>query len=129
MGQDTERMGGSRLLQEDIGTEYIMTGTQIAALIGLPSILSAIVIAFIRWAVKNIKKVQASEQSVRLGVQALLRAQMINDYNHYCKKGYAPIYAKESFEACWKQYHCLGANGVMDDLHIRFMALPTEKAE
>lgn len=65
-------------------------------------------------------------KGVRLGVQALLRAQMIADYNHYTAKGYAPIYAKDNFENCWKQYHSLGANGVMDNVHMNFLALPDE---
>lgn len=65
-------------------------------------------------------------KGVKYGVQALLRAQMIDDYNRYSKLGYAPIYARENFENCWKQYHSLGANGVMDDLHDKFMDLPTQ---
>ena len=65
--------------------------------------------------------------AVKLGVQALLRSQMINDYNKWLDKDYAPIYARESFKNCWRQYHNLGANGVMDDIHEKFMALPTQK--
>jgi len=30
-----------------------------------------------------------STDAVKLGIQALLRAQMINDFNHYAEKGYA----------------------------------------
>lgn len=61
------------------------------------------------------------------GIQALLRAQMIADYNHYAEKGYAPIYARQNFENCWTQYHALGANGVMDGIHTKFMELPTKE--
>lgn len=68
-------------------------------------------------------------KGVRLGVQALLRAQMIEYYNKWEERGYAPIYARQSFENCWAQYHSLGANGVMDDLHQKFLALPTEPPE
>lgn len=50
---------------------------------------------------------------------------MINDYNYWSEKGYAPIYARENFENCWQQYHSLGANGVMGDIHEKFMNLPT----
>ena len=64
--------------------------------------------------------------AVKRGLQALLRAQLIGDYNDWSEKGYAPIYARENFENCWKQYHSLGANGVMDDIHTRFFELPTE---
>ena len=68
-------------------------------------------------------------KGIRLGVQALLRAQMIDDYNKWEERGYAPIYARQNFENCWAQYHALGANGVMDDLHKKFLDLPTEKGE
>ena len=64
-------------------------------------------------------------RALERGVQALLRAQMISDYNRYSGKGWAPIYARESFENVWKQYENLGANGVMEDIHKKFMALPT----
>ena len=68
----------------------------------------------------------ARMEALELGVQALLRAQMVSDYNRYSEKGFAPIYARENFENCWKQYERLGANGVLCDLHNKFMALPTE---
>lgn len=87
-------------------------------ILGVPTIVFAL-IEYVTHQVKGVRK----------GVQALLRAQMIADYNKYIELGYAPIYAKENFENCWKQYHRLGVNGVMDDLHIRFLALPTEKPE
>jgi hypothetical protein len=92
-----------------------MTWYQLVTLLGVPAILAAFGKFF--W---------AQVKGVRLGVQALLRAQMIDDYNRYKDKGYAPIYARENFENLWQQYHNLGVNGVMDDLHIKFLQLPTE---
>lgn len=68
-------------------------------------------------------------KAVKLGLQALLRAQLIDDWNKWSEKGYAPIYARENFQNCWLQYHSLGANGVMDDIHERFFELPTEPQE
>lgn len=65
-------------------------------------------------------------KALSLGVQALLRAQMINDYNRYKEKGFAPIYAMQNFENCWKQYERLGGNGVMKELHEKFLSLPTD---
>lgn len=64
-------------------------------------------------------------KALQQGVQALLRAQMIQYYNYYKTQGYAPIYARESFENCWVQYERLGKNGVMKDIHEKFLALPT----
>ena len=70
----------------------------------------ALLLAFAKYVTSQIR-------GVRLGVQALLRAQMIADYNKWEDRGYAPIYARQNFENCWQQYHNLGVNGVMDDLH------------
>ncbi|MDO5326581.1 MAG: hypothetical protein Q4G00_07635 [Clostridia bacterium] len=91
----------------------------LAATLGIPTGL----IGFL-WG--RVREMHQDSLAVREGVQALLRAQMIGDYNHYQEKGYAPIYARENFENCWKRYHALGANGVMDDIHKKFLALPVE---
>lgn len=71
------------------------------------------------------RRLQANDR----GVQALLRDRLIQSYNYHTDKGYAPIYARENWENMWKQYHNLGENGVMDNLHEMFMSLPTEKQE
>lgn len=63
--------------------------------------------------------------ALKRGVQALLRAQMVSDYNKFKEKGFAPLYAKQNFENCWTQYHSLGANGVMENIRKEFMMLPT----
>lgn len=66
-------------------------------------------------------------KGIKLGVKALLRARMISDYNEFMEKGYAPIYVKQNFQNCWEQYHAIkGPNGVMDDIHDKFLRLPTE---
>lgn len=78
---------------------------------------------------KRIKQNESKTESVQLGVQALLRDRLYSTYLKYAEKGYAPIYARENFENMYKQYHILGANGVMDDIYHKFMALPLEKQE
>lgn len=90
-------------------------------LLGIPSIIACM----FGWLVSKVREIQA----LKLGLQALLRSQMIHDYNYWTKKGYAPIYAKENFENVWKQYHSLGANGVMDNIHEEFMELPTNPTQ
>lgn len=93
-----------------------MTVYQWLCLLGIPALLAAVV-----------KYLLAQIKGVRMGVKALLRAQMINDYNKWTERGWAPIYARQNFENCWEQYHALkGPNGVMDDLHNKFLGLPTE---
>lgn len=100
-----------------------MTVYQILSLIGFGSI----VVSFYSFIFHQMKKTARSVKAICLGLQAVLRAQMVDDYNRYSEKGYAPIYAKQNFENCWVQYEALGANGVMGDLHTKFMALPTKK--
>lgn len=99
-----------------------MTFYQWLCLLGVPSILTAIT----GLVLQKVKGIKSDNDSVKLGIQALLRAQMIADWNKYSEKGYAPIYAKDSFESCWVQYHNLGANGVMNGIHEKFMALPDQ---
>ena len=88
---------------------------QIISIIGIPSILTVVGFIYTR------------EKSLGLGLQALLRAEMINEYYKYMEKGYAPLHVKENFENCYKQYHELGANGFMDKLRDEFLGLPNTK--
>lgn len=90
-----------------------LTLYQILTLCGAPAILATLVGIVIR-----------QSKGMRKGVQALLRAQLISEWNYYQDKGFAPIYAKENFENVYQQYHNLGANGVMDDIRTKFLALP-----
>ena len=87
---------------------------------------SGILITGGKYIVKRINKTDAKTEAVCLGVQALLRDRLIQTYNRYNDKGYAPIYAKENFENMYQQYHALGKNGVMDEIHEKFKALPLE---
>ena len=97
-----------------------LTVYQWICLLGIPSMIGAIL--------KAVFSTMAKVKALSLGVKALLRAQMISDYNKWTDKGYAPIYAKQNFENCWEQYHLIkGPNGVMDGLRTHFMSLPTDK--
>lgn len=94
-------------------------------LLGIPALIAGLFKYLHGMVVKNSEDTKA----VKAGLQALLRSQMIADYNKWDERGYAPIYARENFENCWKQYHSLGVNGVMDDLHEKFLDLPTAPPE
>ena len=99
-----------------------MTTYEMIALFGVPTVMLGIYAAL--W--KLIKKIIDDNKATKKGIQALLRSRMISEWNSWSEKGYAPIYARQNFENCWLQYHELGANGVMDDIHARFFELPTE---
>lgn len=71
------------------------------------------------WVYSHIKALQ-------LGVQALLRAQMVDIYDRYKDAGTVPLNMKDNFENLWVQYEKLGKNGVMSSIHAEFMAMPTK---
>lgn len=98
-----------------------MTTYQILSLCGCSSIVSAV----LGFCISKIVTYKKENDALKKGIQALLRAQMISDYNKWSAKGYAPIYARQNFQNVWDNYHNLGANGVMDDIKDKFMALPT----
>lgn len=95
----------------------------ITSTIGVPALCFAVY----KVLYKRIKDADKRRTATQEGIQALLRAQMISEYNKALDKGYAAIYAKENFENVWKKYHCLGVNGVMDDIHEKYMSLPDRK--
>lgn len=74
---------------------------------------------------RRMKKTKVEQDAIRAGLQALLRAQIIDMYERYSEKGFAPIYVRDSFENVYKQYEKLGENGVINDIHTKFLALPT----
>ena len=102
-----------------------MTVYQWLCLLGVPALIAG----GFKYLYSSLQKNTADTEAVKIGIQALLRSQMIADYNKWTDRGYAPIYARDNFENCWKQYHALGVNGVMDDLHEKFLELPTEPPE
>ncbi len=86
---------------------------------------TAAVLGMVKWTSAKTKAQKDEIDALKAGVQALLRAQMIDNYNHYSEKGFAPLYARENFENLWVQYEKLGKNGVMQDIRSKFLALPT----
>ena len=98
-----------------------MTIYQFLCLIGFPTMF----VGGVSYIHTKMQKLRDENKAIRLGVQALLRGQMISEYNKWSERGYAPIWAKENFENVWNNYHNLGANGVMDNIHEKFIDLPT----
>lgn len=80
-----------------------------------------------KWFGKRFDGMKARSDAVELGVQALLRAQMITEYQRWDAAGYCPIWARANWENMYTRYHALGANGVMDDIRTKFLALPTRE--
>ena len=106
-----------------------MTTYQLICVFGIPSIIGAAILALIKYLLSDNKRKNEEIKALKKGIQALLRAQMVNEFKSWSEKGFAPIYARQNFENCWQQYHTLGANGVMDDIHNKFFELPTNPPE
>lgn len=75
------------------------------------------------WVKKKFKR----QEAVEVGLQALLRNEIVKEYNHWIEKGHCPIYARDNIKNMYTQYHGLGQNGVIDDLYEKILDLPTEK--
>ena len=75
------------------------------------------------WVKKKFKRLELLE----CGVQALLRNEIVKEYNHWLEKEYCPIYAKDNIKNMYTQYHGLGQNGVIDKVYEEILDLPTEK--
>lgn len=78
---------------------------------------------------KQFAKRNAEQDAVKLGIQALLRDRIIEQYNKWIEKGYIPIYALENVSAMYKEYHALGGNGTITHLYEELLELPTKKGE
>lgn len=78
------------------------------------NIIAGAVISYL-FALYRAKKKE--NNALKAGLQALLRDRIIQAYNHYVQdRGWIPIYAKESIDACYRSYEALGDNGVIDNL-------------
>lgn len=77
----------------------------------------------------RIDKIAEDLEKVKSGDQASLRNDLYQLYDFCKKKGYASMGERINFDNLYKNYHELGANGVMDDTYTKFMALPSEKIE
>ena len=82
---------------------------------GVPALLLGLIIT--TW---------AQTRAVKRGVQALLRDRLLQGYKFYRAQGWADENDRANLENVYVQYHALGANGVMDDLRARFLALPPD---
>lgn len=97
-----------------------MTTYQILCLIGIPSIVSAL----IGYLFAMVKKSKHEIKALKSGVQALLRDRLYQLYNHCNSKGFADDAERSNFANMYNQYHNLGANGVMDDYKEKVLDLP-----
>lgn len=60
---------------------------------------------------------------MKKGTQASLRNNLYELYDVCSQKGYATYDERNNFENLYNNYHKLGSNGVMDDIHKKFLDL------
>lgn len=65
-------------------------------------------------------------KAIKAGMQCLLRAEIIRQYEKWTAKGFCPIYAKEALAKEYKAYHSLGGDDVATGMYNELMELPTE---
>ena len=75
----------------------------------------------------GLKKEHEKNVAIAEGMQALLRENIVLNYNRYLERGYCPIYAKESVKKVYKAYSDLGGNDVATGLYRELLEMPTEK--
>jgi len=93
--------------------------------VGPPAIIEAA-------AARERKRVKIDDQksdALMRGVQALLRREIIAEYNHYSEQRYIPIYGMENVLDMYSAYKALGGNGMAAKLVEAMKKLPTEPPE
>lgn len=102
-----------------------MSVYQIISLIGVPGLVASLWV----YLIAKIRLLKTEMLALKAGTQAVLRNNLIELYDRYYHEGSAPTYIKDNFENLYRQYHTLGANGVMDSYYQNFINLPTEKED
>ena len=65
--------------------------------------------------------------AIRDGVRAILRDRILQNYNHYCEKGWAPFYAVDNVTIMYNAYHALDGNGAITEIYHKFLQLPQQE--
>ena len=74
--------------------------------------------------ISQLKKSKGRQDAIELGLQSLLRAEIIRQHEKWEDKHYCPIYAKEALRRTYDSYHLLGGNDVATGLYNETMELP-----
>ena len=90
-------------------------------------ILFGIVVTVLSAGYAGLKRQIKKYKNLELGMQCLLRAELIRMHDKYMERGYCPIYAKDALERAYSSYHALEGNGTVTGLVEDVRMLPTEK--
>ncbi len=73
----------------------------------------------------KVESMDASLTLLKSSDQAMLRDRLYYMYDIAMENGFISLEMKQNFENLYKNYHALGKNGVMDQIHDEVMNLPT----
>lgn len=96
---------------------------------GAAVVLVAIIEAAAARERKRVKIDDQKSDALMREVQALLRREIIAEYNHYSEQRYIPIYGMENVLDMYSAYKALGGNGMAAKLVEAMKKLPTEPPE
>ena len=85
-----------------------------------------VIIAFITYLHKKLKKYNKTIQYTKDGVKALLKNKIIEKYNYYKNLDLISIFDKQIINELYREYHNLGGNGIIDELMEYINALPID---
>lgn len=92
-------------------------------------VLFAGIVSALTYLLRLLIKQHKEERTVRAALRAILRSNIIRDYNKYMERGYCPIYAMQSVEDMYGRYHELGGNGTITALVEELKELPHKQAK
>lgn len=75
----------------------------------------------------QVKRLSARDAALYDGMKALLRRQLVDDFEEYVVDG-APmsIERKQEITDCFAAYHALGGNGVGDEMYVKLSNVKME---
>ncbi len=76
-----------------------------------------------------IKMRKKKDSAVELGVQCLLRAEIVRSHEKYTTQGYCPTHIKEALTREYTAYSALGGNDVASELYHQLLELPSHSME
>lgn len=82
-----------------------------------------------RYIGKRAQAERREEDAIARGVEALLRENIVQNYNLYSQQGFCPIYAKDSAKRVYSAYHALGGNDVATELYQKILHMEEQPKE
>lgn len=87
-------------------------------------VLFAGILSALTYLLHLLVKQHKEQETVRAALRAILRSDIIRNYNKYMERDCCPIYALQSVEDMYDRYHDLGGNGTVTALVEELKELP-----